>query len=270
MFHRTLPLITASLITFCFAAQAEASNHQGPYSVELLMNGVSQPVYNHNGQAFVAGAYGHAYQIRVRNHSGRRIEAVVAVDGRDVITGQPVNPRHHRGYLVPAMSSTTIEGFRSSTQTVATFRFSTIPQSYAWRTGTSWGIGTIRVFIFEERPRPVIVAPPGPFGARSPRSSAQGDAEAAPQAMGTSYGEQRWSPVHTTQFLRRTSSPNRYLGLRYNSYQMLAAAGIIAPPPPPVVHYPQPYCQGYCPVVIPGPFAPPPPPPIQPIRIYGY
>ena len=64
----------------------------------------------------------------------QRVEAVVAVDGRDVVTGQPIDPRRHRGHLVTPFGTTSIAGFRSSSASVAQFRFSTIPRSYAWRT----------------------------------------------------------------------------------------------------------------------------------------
>ncbi len=253
-------LTILAIATFA-SNEALASNQAGAYSVDIVMNGVAQPVHLHGGQAFIAGAYGSAYQIRVHNRSGRRIEAIVAVDGRDVITGQPVNPRRHRGYIINPHASTAIEGFRSSTASVAAFRFATIPQSYAWRTGTSWGIGTVRVWIYEENAPIVRHQPIMPYGTGRPRASrsapgARGDAaEAAPQAMGTEYGEQRWSPVSYTTFQRRSRRANARLGLRYNSYEMLASAGIIAP----VYHpYPTPVCYGYrCGQPS---FAPPPPP----------
>jgi hypothetical protein len=160
---------------------------------------------------------------------------------------------------VQPWGSTTIDGFRSSTASVAAFRFSTIPESYAWQTGSSWDIGAIRVWIFEEEAPPVVVYPPTmPYGGARPqaseRSAAGLDAEsAAPQAMGTEYGEQRWSPVSYTSFVRRTHRPNAVVGIRYNSYEMLAAAGIIQPAP---TYYP--VCYGYS-CSGPGPFAPPPP-----------
>ena len=99
----------------------------------------------------------------------------------------------------------------------------------------------------------------------APRSAAPGmggrmSAESAPQAMGTEYGEQRWSPVSYTTFVRSSSRASAALGVRYNSYEMLAAAGIISPLPYSPVYYP---CAGPYGCVPSGPFAPPPPP-------YGY
>jgi hypothetical protein len=249
-----------SCAALAWAATAEASHQAGPYSVEILVGGVPQPVHYSGGQSFVAGSYGSAYEIRVHNHSGRRIEAVVAVDGRDVISGDPVSPRRHRGYLIGPYGSTSVQGFRTSTAQVATFRFSSIPESYAWRRGSSWGIGTVRVWVFEES-RPVVVPLPRqlPHGAGRPRASRSAPsadlgmaAEAAPQAMGTAYGEQRWSPVSYTSFARRSRRAQAVMGIRYNSWDMLAAAGI--------VHAPQPIYPACPGCYQPTHFAPPPPP----------
>jgi hypothetical protein len=268
-----LILSLAALSTMLWAAEAQAQHQSGSYAVELLINGAPQPVYSSGGQSFVAGAYGAAYQIRVNNRSGRRIEAVVAIDGRDVVTGQPVHPRRHRGYIIQPWSSASIDGFRSSTATVAAFRFSSIPESYAWRTGTSWGIGTVRVWIFEEEaPPPMIGIPTLPYGgapgAPSARNAPSADAaEGAPQAMGTAYGEQRYSPVAYTSFVRSSRRAASLLGLRYNSREMLQSAGIIPvynPYPYPVV-YPE-----YYPTYSPGPFAPPPPNYNPPRHVYRW
>ncbi len=229
----------AALTIIVWSNEAQAEHQRGSYSVDVLINGAPQQVHMHNGRSFVAGAYGASYQIRVHNRSGRRIEAVVAVDGRNVVNGQPIRPRRHRGYIIPPWGSTTIDGFRSSNATVAAFRFGTIPESYAWRTGTANGIGTIRVWVYEERaPRPVIGIPTLPYGGaapgrrHAPNASGADAAEAAPsapQAMGTTYGEQRYSPVAYTSFVRRSRRAQAVLGIRYNSRQMLQAAGIIAP-----------------------------------------
>ena len=72
--------------------------------------------------------------------------------------------------------------------------------------------------------------------------------------MGTAYGEQRWSPVAYTSFVRARRRANAVLGIRYNSYNALVTAGIISYPTAPYVPTP---CVGYC--YQPG-FAPPPPP----------
>jgi hypothetical protein len=100
--------------------------------------------------------------IRVSNRTSRRIEAVVTVDGRDVVDGKNGDFRNKRGYLVPAWGSVDIDGWRLSQSAAAIFRFSSVSESYAARMGNAREVGVIGVAVFPERvwrPRPL---PPPP------------------------------------------------------------------------------------------------------------
>src|SRR6185295_7375132 len=94
---------------------------------------------------------GERYVIRITNPTPRRIEAVISVDGLDVIDGESGDLRK-RGYVVPAYGETRIEGFRTSQADVATFRFSSVSGSYAGQKGKSRNVGVIAVALFEEQP----------------------------------------------------------------------------------------------------------------------
>src|SRR5262249_20644253 len=86
---------------------------------------------------------------------------VVTVDGRDVIDGRAGDYRGKRGYLVPAWGSVDIDGWRVSQREAAAFRFSSVADSYAARTGGGREGGVVGVATFPEpivpRPRPVYV-----------------------------------------------------------------------------------------------------------------
>ena len=90
------------------------------------MDGSPAPTFWHDGETYVMGRVGERYVIRVSNRTGRRIEAVVTVDGRDVVDGKPGDFRHKRGYLVPAWGQVDIDGWRLSQSRAATFRFSSV------------------------------------------------------------------------------------------------------------------------------------------------
>jgi hypothetical protein len=124
------------------------------YELTVLVDGVPAPTYVHDGETYVLGQLGARYTLRVSNHSGRRIEAVVSVDGRDAIDGRPADFRGKRGYLVPAWGSIDIDGWRISHQEAAAFRFSSVPDSYAARTGGGREVGVVGVAIFPERVLP--------------------------------------------------------------------------------------------------------------------
>jgi hypothetical protein len=133
------------------------------YDVQVLVDGSPAPTFWHDGESYVMGHTGDRYTIRVSNHTGRRIEAVVTVDGRDVVDGKPGDFRNKRGYLVPAFGQVDIDGWRLSQSQAAAFRFSAVADSYAARMGNAREVGVIGVAVFPERvyvPRPVYVPPP--------------------------------------------------------------------------------------------------------------
>jgi len=137
----------------------------GGYEVEVLLDGTRAQSFWHEGETFVLGQLGDRYTIRVSNHTGRRVEAVVSVDGRDVIDGKPGDFARKRGYLVPAWGQVEIDGWRLSQAQAAAFRFSSVADSYAARMGNARNVGVIGVAIFPERlyrpaPRPVYPSAP--------------------------------------------------------------------------------------------------------------
>lgn len=152
------------------------------YDVEVLVDGTPAPSFRHDGESYVLGHAGDRYVIRVLNHTGRRVEAVVTVDGRDVVDGKPGDFRNKRGYLVPAWGQIDIDGWRLSESRAAAFRFSSVADSYAARTGSAREVGVIGVAVFPERSyqaRPLPAPPPCCFGETEP---GLGDARASGSA----------------------------------------------------------------------------------------
>ena len=156
----TMTLVAAGSIACATPAAGQALRSEGGgYDLTVLVDGVPAPTYWHNGETYVLGQMGQRYVLRVSNHTGRRIEAVVSVDGRDVIDGRPGDFRHKRGYLVPAWGSVDIDGWRLSQREAAVFRFSSVSDSYAGRMGTPRDVGVIGVAVFPER----VYTPPPPY-----------------------------------------------------------------------------------------------------------
>ena len=267
------------------AAQAHPSSIGG-YSVQLVDQwGGAMPTYAHRGSTYVLGAYGSRYGVKVTNHTGQRMEAVVTVDGRDVISGKTGNYRTQRGYIVDAYDTVTVEGFRQSDTSVATFRFTNPSDSYSARMGTPQNVGVIGVAVFKERQhrRPVVKRrarrPQQQWGYRgdvggavmegeamadsaAPAPSAKGAREsrtrggmARPRStnnIGTQYGESRHSAVVEVAFKRRSNSPDRVLSAYYDDANGLQARGInLYPHHHGHAHNPQPFPSNE--------YAPPPP-----------
>lgn len=163
-----IALVTLSLASSiaCTAAHADrvqvqepvVSIQQSPYSIELVDDrGRVLDTYQHRGRFYVEGESSSRYSIRVTNPTNVRVEAVVSVDGLDVIDGETANFKSKRGYIVPPHGSLVVDGFRVSTQSVAAFRFSSVSSSYAGRKGKARNVGVIGVAIFSERPQPQVI-----------------------------------------------------------------------------------------------------------------
>ena len=114
----------------------EAPPNYSPYGVELLSGDFrSLPTFYSSGRAYVMGSIGERYRIRITNPTARRVEAIVSVDGLDAIDGKTASYEDKRGYVILPYGDVTIEGFRTSLNQVATFRFSPVRDSYAGRKG---------------------------------------------------------------------------------------------------------------------------------------
>ncbi len=239
------------------AAQEVPARH-GAYSVEAVDEwGRTLPAFDHRGRSYVLGGLGDRYLLRFRNGTGRRVEVVASVDGRDVVDGRPASLAR-RGYVVEPWGVLTIDGFRVSQDAVAAFRFSTVPRSYAARKGDARDVGVVGVAVFPERslrpgppqvpwtppyPRPY---PQGSNGA--PASGGRSDAGPPPSAapapgsgvarapsrskaaerpgLGTEFGEEHASRVEATRFERASARPEAVLTLRYDDREGLLALGI--------------------------------------------
>lgn len=103
------------------------------------------------GNRFIAGERGERYEIVVRNETRERKEIVLSVDGLDVMDGRPAS-FSKRGYIVYPGDTLTVDGFRTSSSTVAAFRFSRVDRSYAaLKHGNTRNVGVIGIAVFSER-----------------------------------------------------------------------------------------------------------------------
>jgi hypothetical protein len=103
-----------------------------------------------NDNRYVIGETGRRYSIVVRNDTGNRLEAVISVDGLDVLDGKPAAVTKS-GYVIAPYSTLQVDGFRQSLATVAAFRFGAVQDSYTNRKyGDTRNVGVIGLAIFHE------------------------------------------------------------------------------------------------------------------------
>jgi len=123
----------------------------GAVTVRLVdANGSPLPTFTTASGALVQGDVGQRYQIELVNETSSRFEAVVTVDGLDVIDGRP-GAFSKRGYLLEPFATVDIDGFRQNMEQVAAFRFGSVRGSYAARKGNDRNVGVVGVALFAER-----------------------------------------------------------------------------------------------------------------------
>jgi len=304
MIRRLLPLAALTALLLASPMAKADRIHRPPIRRSLISVQLEDPsgrrleTFYHRGQTFVLGRHGERYDVRVHNHSGRRVEVVIGVDGRDAVSGQVVNSAQQRGYVIPPYGSVRVEGFRRSMSAVAAFRFTDPDNSYSSRMGTPHRVGQVTVAAFPERTalldRPLAEPeldygpPPRRAPARTTNNAPRGGDKAAapPRAgarasgevviddgrgccfplprrqnnLGTEYGETRTSRVVETHFEREhPSRPAQYVTIRYDDVEGLESRGIEVRPRPRPTPRPGP-------ITIEQPrYAPPPPP-----RVLGW
>ena len=114
------------------------------------------------GRFSVGGEPGERYEIVVRNLTRERIEVVVSVDGLDVLDGRSAG-YSKRGHIIESRGTLTIPGWRTSTSSVAAFRFAAVEDSYAAKKhGDTRNVGVVGVAVFKEKhwPMPAFAEPP--------------------------------------------------------------------------------------------------------------
>lgn len=160
MRRRTFSLLfLATLATACGGRRDSAANDpstiplgQQPVTITLESPGQGAlPSGVLGNSVYFAGQEGEQYIVRVTNNTAERLELVVTVDGRDVVSGEIGDYAKQRGYIVEPFGSIVVDGFRQSYDRVAAFRFAGLESSYTALRGTPQNAGVIGVAVFEEK-----------------------------------------------------------------------------------------------------------------------
>lgn len=263
-------------LTACAAAPSAHAGSLVDLAVVDRDTGETLRTYSHHGKVYVAGTPGHRYSVRMVNRTRGRVLTVLSVDGVNAITGETAGT-NQSGYVLSPWESAEIAGWRKSDDEIAQFNFTSLPESYASRTGRPANVGVIGVAVFTERvsrereydySRSEAPAPPASSAneglagrAQEPASdAAKSVAQPAPreveksraagaiakdERLGTGHGAREYSHIDTTTFERATSWPAEQVAIYYDSYRNLVAQGIIERPI--ARQEPQPFPNGFVP-----------------------
>jgi hypothetical protein len=224
---------------------------------------VELPVIRHQGKRYVTGTPGTEYAVMLRNRAGGDLLAVLSVDGVNAVSGETARP-DQTGYVLRPREQAEIRGWRKDLYRTAAFHFTTLPESYAARTGRPDDVGVIGVAVFRAAaPPPVGIARQQPYPPDAAESESSGlrqrseaaaaaagaasvpraaDVSAAPASpLGTGHGRTEHSTVRHLQFTRASAVPDEVVTIFYDSRANLVARGILPPQLPPLARAPQPF-----------------------------
>lgn len=239
--HACAGLVLAGVVS----APALAVGNLADITIVDRDSGQTLKSYHHRGEYWVAGRPGAHYSIHVQSRDGRRLLAVMSVDGVNVLSGQTAKI-DQGGYVFDPWQSYGVAGWRKSDAEIAAFTFTSIPESYAARTGRPGNVGVIGLALFPERQRPQIVqesAAADEFAApaAAPLARAESNAGGAladsaerskSRSLGTGHGRREYSRTWQVEFERESSRPAEIIRIRYDSRENLRAMGVIRRPAP--------------------------------------
>jgi hypothetical protein len=204
-------------------------------------NGYALPFYpdkiRHDLKKVYAEAFkGDHYRIIVRNKLNRRIGVVVAVDGRNIISGQKSWLKNtERMYIVDAYSTNEYSGWRTGQDKINRFYFTDVPDSYAAAFGDQSAMGVIAVVAYPEIQRYELPMDYSYSAREMSQKALSKDKAAAPcakgrvdalESAGTGYGREEYSPSHSVQFEPESRAVESIL-IKYEWHKTLCRMNII-------------------------------------------
>jgi hypothetical protein len=180
------------------------------------------------------------YRIRICNRTGQRVAVVVAVDGRNIISGDRSDlARREEMYVLGPWETQEYSGWRTSLTDVHEFFFTDWKDSYAEAFGDRSARGVIAVAVYREKPRPqpkLSAHPEAKDEVASRERAAQAPAAAGDVAKsnserrdaepGTGFGEQRYEPATRVEFEAERRASARVF-LKYEWQETLCSKGIV-------------------------------------------
>ncbi len=190
---------------------------------------------------YMEAAKGDKYSIEVTNRSNRQIGVVIAVDGRNIISGKKSDLKNNeRMYIIGPYATNTFEGWRTGMDRTNRFFFTEQSDSYAEKVfSDASAMGTIAVVVYNEKLPPIAFQYPKPMyrnkempagtapqGSMEKRSYDKAEREKSEQA-GTGFGETTYSPAREVRFESENVVADKIV-LKYEWRLELCKKGIIS------------------------------------------
>jgi hypothetical protein len=229
-------------LIFCLSAAPSFAYRGNDVDIEVISDGGYEfhtipHKERYSGKTHIIKRYLEArrsehYSIRISNNTPERIGLVIAVDGRNIISGKKSYlKRNESMYVLEPYDHAEYGGWRTARDTVNRFYFTDERDSYSARTfGDYSAMGVIAAVVFHEKERPRILHKnlPGEKS-RAPSGAAPDSMESGRRksdSAGTGFGGQRYSPTIRIKF-KPERIPFKKILVKYEWRETLCEKGII-------------------------------------------
>lgn len=176
-------------------------------------------------RAYLEAVKGEQYAIRVRNTSNRRVGIVIAVDGRNILTGKKSwLGKNEKMYVLDPHETSSYKGWRTSKNQVNRFYFTSAGDSYADAWNDRSAMGVIAVAVYKEKPRREYYNKYKQSIPNSMNKSRSG--YLADESAGTGFGEELYSPTRRVKFKAMNRPAVKHF-FKYEWRKTLCKKGII-------------------------------------------
>lgn len=243
MRYGAITIIAVLMIAASVSAYARGGDRlRGDVKVEIISEGSgtfqSIPYKDFwDGRTHIVKQYlearrGETYSIIIRNMTPERIGVVIAVDGRNIISGKRSYLKNNEAmYIVNGHDSGAYDGWRTAGDRVHRFYFTDMADSYAVRTfSDSTAMGIIAVAVYREKERPQLRYErrlDSNHGGPSAETDLKGTmGTAREKRAGTGFGDEQYSPTIRVVFEPENSPVQKTL-LKYEWREILCSKGIM-------------------------------------------
>lgn len=233
--------LLAGLLVAAGSRSAMSASRAFPASagVDILVNGMPQRHYRHDGRVYVEALKGREYAIRLSNPYPVRVAVALSVDGLNTIDARESTAADARKWVLGPNETVIISGWQTSQDEARRFEFTTEARSYGQALGKTTNLGIISAVFFKERVR---VAPrPESFRDDAARNQAGAAAAAPAERAGKAAGENDYAATgmgrptgHAVEqvWLDLEDTPAQGVDIRYEFRPQLVRLGILPAPPP--------------------------------------
>lgn len=236
------------------------------FGLDVLVHGSSAKQYFHDSKFYVEGRQGSEFTVSLSNNTGKRVLAVLTVDGLSVIDGKDGSFKS-QGYILDPWQLVKVPGWRLNDKKVAAFEFTRSDKSYASSKGKGINSGVIGCAFYYEKEWPTVTLTKSPdywpfkpkqepwvpngsghsphwysssgstgmnvntsnsYAAQSTGTSSSFSLPLSVRSgsLGTGFGEEKQHKVIKSGFERSSDAPAEILTVYYDSGEGLTKRGI--------------------------------------------